>query len=423
MAFNLISAIANLFSNENEESDTVSPGQAPSPSGANSQGTITGFNPNNQPQNFSAANNQGNIAGFNPATNEKIIFGPDVPSVIDPFGNIVEVNKAKPNIILTCDFVIENLNQGQLVVFETWQAAGYEIWRRDVLKNTEFQKIIALSSNFLKTERARFLTYVQQNLGLEQLNNFYAFLDTNVPRNTIVEYKIKLIQIPTSPREFKLTSLMPSLTVLASQTSLFSASFSSVSQFAAQTVGGTDIPGFIATLGNVNSSPTDDLAEFYLGNRDFGWFVGLLNRKIDYFATFPIIKQQILAQNNILLPTSPTFAFNIILHAINKFGLRATLEEVFLEMGSINNILANGFINSIRSDLTLDIEKFRQEITSASGNVVSLAFSNNILNLLVTVSNFPLDILTLTGFSRAMSTLQILSNSEPLLAGFGGGIF
>ena len=255
-------------------------------------------------------------------------------------------------VIFTADYIIEDQFIGALVCFESYKnATHYEIFKRNLFQaGSDFERVIYLDSENLREETKNYMSYVQNTLGLTQLqeNKIFIVLDDIVKQDRIYEYKIGAARVPQRADEVDYDLILESKGLMTST------SISNTSDI--------DLFTYAGTL---------------LGSKDLAWVLCVANENIPFFGRLP---SEVSLRNIIEDPeSSGPFSFKVFMpknvndilciskQSISLLGLRLT----FLHLVRLLGGLPEEFLSSVEFALDenthlFSYSAFRENLKSAA---------------------------------------------------------
>ncbi len=244
----------------------------------------------------------------------------------------------EPEILFTCEYIIDDELVGCLVVWEKFaDATHYEVFKKNHFKEkSEFERVLFLDTISLSEERTHFDEYVNETLGINlEPDQYFCMLDTSVKRDRVYEYKIVASRVPKNATEVDYDMIME---------------------------------GKNKVNKVLESSETNNIFDFsnnVLGARGLAWTIALLNERLYFFGKGNPEKPLAVLLNSsenkeILVPTNVSDIMQIINDSIMLFGVRPTFEKLATQCNGLSSDFTNFFLDSIdESKTSFSYDKFR----------------------------------------------------------------
>lgn len=256
---------------------------------------------------------------------------------------------SEPEILFTCDYIVDDKMQGCLVVWEKFfDSTHYEVFKKNLFKeDSEFERVLFLDVASLEEERVNFVDYLKNTVGLSvDEKNIYVMLDSVVKEDRIYEYKIVASRVPKNASEVDYDMILE----------------------------GSDNVRKIA-IDSTSKNNVFDVTANVLGSKDLAWTTCLLNEDLFFFGRIGIQKSvaSLISKNSkedslqILMAADLGDILKIFNESVLLFGILPTMEKLIVQCNGLSPEFREVFIGSIDSTKMLfSYDKFRDGIKTIS---------------------------------------------------------
>ncbi len=256
--------------------------------------------------------------------------------------------KAEPEILFTCDYIVDDKLAGCLVVWEKFfDSTHYEVFKKNLFKeDADYERVLFIDTSSLEEERAHFIDYLHNTIGLNvKASDIYVMLDTVIKEDRVYEYKIVASRVPKNATEVDFDMILEGA--------------EKVRSIAVDVDSRNNIFDFTANV---------------LGSRDLAWITSLLNEKLTFFGKVGAVKQVSSAlvskdtpQPDVIIPSDLNDVLKVVNESTLLFGLLPTMEKVVVQCNGLDVEFRNAFLDAIDETKSLfSYDKFRDNVKNIS---------------------------------------------------------
>lgn len=222
-----------------------------------------------------------------------------------------------PEILFNAEYYVADQFVGNLICFEKYKGAThYEVWKKNIFTNSDFERVIFLDSLSLSDETKNFIPYLRNTLGFKDLdfNNVFVVLDDQLKEDRIYKYRVVAARVPSDASDVDYDMILESKNLLS-----------------------------FNTLDRASISTLFDYAGVTLGSKDLAWSLAVVNETFSFFGKDPSntpLSSLVGTNNNsptinISTPRNLNDLLCIFQESISLFGLSDSFEHLLRVLGGL----------------------------------------------------------------------------------------